>query len=653
MSGVRFRVADPRKSLNSALDVALLACLVAALSYFAALVGNALVIRPEMVWPLWPGCAFLVAVLLLTPRRIWPVLLTAGLAGFVFYDMRAGLTMRTTALLIVSDTVEVLIAALGVSYILAGVPRLDSISSLRVYLFFAVLLAPLSAAFIGAAVLGNDYWVLWRICFLTEALALLTVTPAILGWVNQVPKSLAYYAEVTLLHAVLVVLGYFTFVASVDVSRPVLLYSLVPLLLWSALRFGTTGVSTSMLVIAFLSIWGAVRGGGPFIGAGRLSDVFSLQLFLLFAGIPFMMLAALVEERKDTAQALRESEARFRLLADSAPVLIWMSDTNKLCSYFNKPWLNFTGRSIDAELGNGWSERVHPKDLQRCLETYTQAFDRRDGFRMEYRLRRHDGEYRWLLDIGVPRFSQDRSFVGYIGVGIDVTERKLAEEALGDVSRKLVAVQEEERKRIARDLHDDINQRLAMLAVEMDQTKDDPPNSPSELIQRLHELRQRLTEVSTGVQSISHQLHSPQLEYLGIVAAMKSFCKEFSIRQAVEIDFKNDDIPQPLPPEVSLCLFRVLQEALHNAAKHSSVRHFEVRLSYSTSQVELTVADRGTGFDAEAAMKKGRLGLVSMRERVRLVNGTLVVDSKPMAGTTIRARVPVAPEQVSQRAVGT
>lgn len=648
----RLRVAGVPASPDSPLAVAALACLVLALSYVAAMIGGALVIRPEIVWPLWPGCAFLVAVLLLTPRKIWPVLLPAGLVGFVLYDRQASLPMHTSALLIVSDTVEVLIAAFGVSFVMPGVLRLNSIMRLGVYLFFAVLLAPLSAAFIGAAVLGNDYWVFWRISFLTEALALVTVTPAILGWVNRPPKSRAYYAEVTLLHAVLLVLGYFTFVVSGDANRPVLLYSLVPLLLWSALRFGTTGVSTSMLVIAFLSIWGGVREGGPFIGTARLSDVFSLQLFLLVAAIPFMVLAALVEERRQGLQALRESEARFRLLADSAPVLIWMSDTNKLCGYFNKPWLDFTGRSIAAELGNGWSERVHPEDLQRCSETYTQAFDRREDFRMEYRLRRYDGEYRWLLDIGVPRFSQERSFVGYIGVGIDVTERKLAEEALGTVSRKLVAVQEEERKRIARDLHDDINQRLAILAVEIEQIEDAPPNSPSELTQQLSLLRERLNEVSTGVQSISHQLHSPQLEYLGLVAAMKSFCKEFSTRQRVEIDFKNDDIPPRLLPEVSLSLFRVLQEALHNAAQHSNVRHYEVRLNYLTNQIQLTVSDRGTGFDAEAAIKKGGLGLVSMRERVRLVNGTFVVNSKPMGGTTIRASVPLGTEQASPVAVG-
>ena len=147
-----------------------------------------------------------------------------------------------------------------------------------------------------------------------------------------------------------------------------------------------------------------------------------------------------VTERKRTDAELRESEARFRLVADSAPVMIWMSGTDKLCTYFNNPWLDFTGRSIDQELGNGWAEGVDPEDLQRCLDTYIEAFDRREAFKMEYRLRRHDGEFRWVLDIGVPRFNPDGSFAGYIGSCIDVTEQRRAEEQLRQTQEDLARV---------------------------------------------------------------------------------------------------------------------------------------------------------------------------------------------------------------------
>src|SRR5262249_26363632 len=160
-----------------------------------------------------------------------------------------------------------------------------------------------------------------------------------------------------------------------------------------------------------------------------------------------------------------------------APVMIWMSDVDKRYTYFNEVWLEFTGRPLVSELGNGWSEGVHPGDLRAYLETYTRAFDRRESFSMEDRLRRHDGEYRWILDQGVPRFKADGSFAGYIGSGMDVTRRKLAEEALSTMSQRLIEAHEEERSRIARELHDDINQRIALLAAHLDHLKQRPSAS--------------------------------------------------------------------------------------------------------------------------------------------------------------------------------
>ena len=134
-----------------------------------------------------------------------------------------------------------------------------------------------------------------------------------------------------------------------------------------------------------------------------------------------------VTAQKKAREALRESEARFRATADTAPVMIWMSSTYKLCTFFNKGWLDFTGRTLEQELGNGWAEGVHRDDLDRCLETYVTSFESRRPFTMEYRLRRRDGEYRWVLDSGGPRFASDDTFLGYIGSCIDITEHKLAE----------------------------------------------------------------------------------------------------------------------------------------------------------------------------------------------------------------------------------
>jgi PAS domain S-box-containing protein len=359
-----------------------------------------------------------------------------------------------------------------------------------------------------------------------------------------------------------------------------------------------------------------------------------------------------VTEKKRAEATLRESEERFRLVANTAPVMIWMSDVDKLCTYFNHGWLEFTGRSLHQELGNGWSEGVHPEDLKRCLKIYTEAFDHREPFRMEYRLRRHDGEYRWVLDHGVPRFHGDGSFSGYIGSCIDVAERKRAEEALSTVSQRLIEAHEEECSRIARELHDDINQRLALLAVRLEDLKQNPPIEGVELTRKIGKASKYVMRLAKDIQALSHRLHSPKLDLLGLAAAAASFCKEFSDLQKVEIAFRAENVPEDLRQEVSLSLFRVLQEALQNAAKHSRSRSFDVSLRGGVGEIELIVRDSGVGFEPHKTINGRGLGLTSMKERLKLVDGQLSVDSELHLGTVVRARVPLSPKAMSARAAG-
>lgn len=365
----------------------------------------------------------------------------------------------------------------------------------------------------------------------------------------------------------------------------------------------------------------------------------------------FALLRQRAKRRKAEA-AVRESEQRFRRVANTAPVMIWMAGTDKQCSYFNETWLVFTGRSHEDELGNGWVEGVFEEDVDRCLQTYSSAFDRREPFQMEYRLRRHDGEYRWIFGLGVPRFNPDDSFAGYIGSCIDVTERKLAEEALSSVSRRLIEAHEEERRWIARELHDDINQRLAFLAVNLDVLRRELPTSSEEAQRHMIELRQQMSELGIDVQALSHRLHSSKLEYLGLGPAASAFCREFSEHNGVQIDFHCDAIPKTLPKETALCLFRVLQEAVRNASKHSGVEEYHVTILSGVDEIRLTIADKGSGFDLEEALKKPGVGITSMKERLKLVGGELSIISEPGAGTLVQARVPLAVRAVSVAAAG-
>jgi signal transduction histidine kinase len=226
----------------------------------------------------------------------------------------------------------------------------------------------------------------------------------------------------------------------------------------------------------------------------------------------------------------------------------------------------------------------------------------------------------------------------------DITDRKRAEEALAAVTRRLIEAQEQERSRIGRELHDDINQRLALLAIELEQLRD----NPVDVSNSLQQLLEKTNALSHDVQALSHELHSSRLEYLGVVSGMKSLCREFSERQKMEVDFRSD-VSSPLPFEIGLCLFRVLQEALNNAVKHSGVKRVEVQVVEQSNEVHLLVRDSGNGFDIEAARQGSGLGLISMQERVRLVNGTIAFESKPMAGTTIHVRVPFKSEHIAQQ----
>jgi signal transduction histidine kinase len=255
-------------------------------------------------------------------------------------------------------------------------------------------------------------------------------------------------------------------------------------------------------------------------------------------------------------------------------------------------------------------------------------------------LARLEPTVRWLTARGRFYYASNGDAERMVGMSVDITDRKLAEEALATVGRRLIEAHEEERTWIGRELHDDINQRLALLAVELDQWRKQS-SLDDHTLDRFRHAQQRISEIATDVQALSHRLHSSKLDYLGLARAAKSFCKELSEKAKVEIIFNHAELPSTLPKEVSLCLFRVMQEALQNAVKYTGVQSFEVDLRGTPDSIELTVADTGRGFEVQDALSRQGLGLISMRERLQMVHGELKLQSKAGAGTTIYARVPL------------
>jgi len=230
--------------------------------------------------------------------------------------------------------------------------------------------------------------------------------------------------------------------------------------------------------------------------------------------------------------------------------------------------------------------------------------------------------------------------------------RKQTYDALSSVNYRVIEAEEQERRRIATDLHEDVGQRLSLLAIEIEQLNAASPNTVVDVPGRTETVLKQVLEILRDVKTLAHELYSPRLEYLGIAEVMSSFCSDFGKRRGIAIDFSSDSVPSRIPPDVTLCLFRVLQEALKNAAQYSGVRHFDARLWGTIGQVHLTVSDCGVGFSVEKAGKFGGLGLNRMHERLKLVGGTLSIESQPHRGTTIHARVPVSPGTDSISAVG-
>jgi PAS domain S-box-containing protein len=349
-----------------------------------------------------------------------------------------------------------------------------------------------------------------------------------------------------------------------------------------------------------------------------------------------------VTERREAETAARLNERRLRLMLDAVPAMIWLAEVSRRGVYFNRAWMNFTGRTIAEELDTGWMAAVHPDDAPQCISVYNRAFDAKESFSLEYRLRRRDGQYRWILETGLPWTNDDGVFVGFIGSAIDITERRRAEDLARELSGRLIIAQEEERRRIAREVHDDFGQRLALLAIELEQLSMSWPRRREELAERSNHIARAAAELSSDLHRLSHRLHPVKLEALGLVAAIESFCRELLTQHGFHVHFAHEGVPRGIPRQVSLCLYRIVQEALLNVIKHSGVMKADVQLLGNAGELVLRIADPGQGFDPASARADG-LGLSSMRERVRSLGGDIVVHSAPGGGTRIGVRVRIGP----------
>ena len=344
--------------------------------------------------------------------------------------------------------------------------------------------------------------------------------------------------------------------------------------------------------------------------------------------------------RRKTEAELIRSEEKFSKSFRQSPLAISIASTKDGCYIdVNKTFEQQTGWCRDEVIGRIQSDInlwVDPRQRSLFIEQLLAEGNVRD---LEVRIRRKDGQIRTVR--GSAELIEVNGKPCTLSVIADVTERKQAEEALASLSGRLIEAQDEERKRIAREIHDDYNQRVAMLAIDLEQLAENVGDSSGETSQTVHELFDRVSELGADLHSLSHRLHSSTLESLGLLAGLEAYCKEFAQQQGVQVDFVHENVPRGVPADAALCMFRITQEALRNIKRHSGANRAEVRLEQLDGMLHLSVSDRGRGINSNKPPAERGIGIHSMEERLRLLGGKLEIQSRPMEGTRIDAWLPL------------
>jgi signal transduction histidine kinase len=500
--------------------------LLVAISYYAgSQIGFFLTPSQSPIATFWPPNAILLAAFLLTPPRIWWALLLAVLPAHLLIQLGTGIPVLSSLGWFVGNTGEALLGAACVLYFKKEKPLFESVRGIVIFLAFGVLLATLVTSFVDAAStvltgLGSNYWELWTARLTSNVIANLIIVPAIVIFaVNGISSfrraSFGRYLEAGVLAVGIVVVSLLVFSReSLAGGIPAFIYAPLPLLLWAALRFGTGGLSASMLVVALISAWDAMHGRGSFGNLPVADHVLSLHILLTVFALPLMLTAGLIAERRRGDETLRETRIQ------------------------------------------------------------------------------------------------------------------------------LVDAREQERHRIARELHDDIVQQLTLVGLWVDALRSGSTASAKTDLDKLYD---QISVVSKAARDLSHNLYPFTLEYLGLVGALKKLCRDTGMQSGLTISFSEKDVPSRLPSEISHCLFRIAQEALQNIVKHGHARAASMELKVRGGQALLEIVDDGIGMTPEQHHTMG-MGLASMRERAAALNGNCKVTSGPLKGTIVEASIPLKEE---------
>ena len=612
------------------------------LAYFVAgKLGQATTnIRSSNLGPVWPAYGVALAVFLKYGYRIWPGILSSAflvaLQGSVPPLAAAGQAAAATT------------AAATGAFLLRRIPNFDpSLSRLRDALGLIVL-----GAF-GSALLSSSFGILslyatgiqpysgivyaWLVYWLGDSTGVLLVTPLAFTLPQLLEiKRRGRVVELVAVVALIAVGAFIVFGDFFPVHLDVFAFAVLPLVMWAGIDFGIAGATFSVFLIATIATILSALGFGPFASNTAFTNAVLLDVLFTLLAVSGLTLASVITERERAegererlirAQAEVEARLRHAAVVESSDDAIISEDLNGIVLSWNQAASRMFGFAEPEAIARPISQLLPPELLN---DETTVLENLRAGERMVHLERSRtstSGEKVHLSSTFSPLRDGAAHLVGTVRIVRDISEQKRAEEALARAKRKIVRVQEQERARIARELHDDIGQRLALLMVGLTGVSE--------------ELQTQASEIAADLQSLSHELHPSKIEVVGAVSGIRVFCREFAQQHQFDVHFEATDITRQLSSNVSLSLFRILQEALHNTAKHSGIRQCRVRLWEAHGWVHLVVSDEGKGFDLAATKENRGIGLITMQERVSLVDGDLRIESQPGRGTTVHARVPL------------
>jgi PAS domain S-box-containing protein len=388
--------------------------------------------------------------------------------------------------------------------------------------------------------------------------------------------------------------------------------------------------STVGMAQAIITLWGIIH-----------MPITASWFFMIVIAVMSFELSRDLLRAAHLAGELRKSKQRMTLAAESAQIGMWERDYRRNEIWATERWRQMFGFAEREPITfQKFGERIHADDRERLQEMIRQVRERQSGYDVQYRIVLPDGTLRWIGSHGRLLASNgENPEEKILGACMDITARRLADEEMRTLSGRLIHAQEDERRRIARELHDDLNQRLALLSVELELLGRDVVDE--KFGRKLAELSSHVHELSSDVHKLAYELHPAKLDQLGLVTAAGSFCRDLSAQHSVRVEFAHSDVPRNLAPDVALCAFRVLQESLHNTARHSRAVSVQVSLAVRAGGLYLTVSDDGCGFDVDQARQRGGLGLLSMQERVRPLLGSLQIRSQKGHGTQVELTLPL------------